>query len=152
LYSYTTGISREKRYFDFVKLGKTKRLNIHFLDFGNVEWAPFWSINFRNNFSIHFTKDGYKITFEYDEDGYVKNKKVEMIWNLISIKKIMKYDYISLFFIFSTKPYTIEIRVGIMYLTSKISTKDFTQRRIPRAPRHQPSLLVLLHTSSNDIS
>lgn len=76
---YLNKISKNKDVFDSVEIGKTKRLNIHFLDFGNVEWAPFWSINFRNNFSIHFTKDGYKITFEYDEDGYVKNKKVEMI-------------------------------------------------------------------------
>lgn len=79
LYSYTTGISKEKRYFDSVEIGKTKKISIYLLDFGNGEWAPIHSTLETSRYSRHHTKDGYVITYEYDEDGYVKNKKVEMI-------------------------------------------------------------------------
>ena len=47
---------------------------------------------------------------------------------------------------------TPDIRVGIIYLTSNISTRALTHKRIPLAPRHQPSFFVLSHTSSKETS
>lgn len=79
LYSYFVKISKEKSEFDFVEIGKTKKISIYLLDFGKGGFGPLHSTLKSSYYSVHYTKDGYVITYTYDEDGVVIDEKVKMI-------------------------------------------------------------------------
>lgn len=76
LYSFIYRMSKEKNKFDKVEVGKTKKINIFFIDGKNGYWPPrHWPVNL----SSHFTKDGFIITYEYNGKNIVQDVKVETI-------------------------------------------------------------------------
>ncbi len=79
LYDYFSVMSKEKKKFDFVEIYKTKKNSILLLDFGKAEWAPMHTSFKGSRFSRHHTKDGYIIIFEYNKDGFVIDKKVDIL-------------------------------------------------------------------------
>lgn len=80
LYAFAPRMSNEKQKFDSIEIGKDNRNKVYLND-SNLSLIPEldFVISHNSNLSAHYTKDGYLITFEYDENGIVIDKKESMI-------------------------------------------------------------------------
>lgn len=80
LYGFSPRMSNEKHKFDSVEIGKDKKTKIYLNDLNLSLISELDSlIRHDSSLSAHYTKDGYLITFDYDENDIVIDKKVDMI-------------------------------------------------------------------------
>lgn len=80
LYAFAPRMSNEKQKFDSIEIGKDDRNKVYLND-SNLSLVPEldFVINHNSNLLAHYTKDGLLITFEYNENGIVIDRKESMI-------------------------------------------------------------------------
>lgn len=71
---------KEKSKYDSVKIGKDSKTKIFYKSFSLAAVSELhFSTSHNVKKSVHYTKDGYMITFDYDENGVVIDKKVDLV-------------------------------------------------------------------------